>query len=285
MTTDKNTGLSCMACDGACKPLFDVDGIPVTRCEDCGLGAAHPEAFDPEKYYDAGYFSGNRHDGYVDYQGSESTLRREFRKTVHALIRQGVPEGSVMLEVGCAYGYFLAEASKYYKVHGLEISDDAVGACHARGLASVVQGSADSTDMTRFPVLDAVVMLDVIEHLENPLGVMGRTAARLRPGGVMALTTGDFSSLASRVGKERWRLMTPPQHLWFFTPDSFRHIARKLGLEVVSIQYPWKHVPMSLIIYQLLRSLRRKPRIPAVFSQIGVPVNVFDAMRVVLRKA
>ena len=38
--------------------------------------------------------------------------------------------------------------------------------------------------------------------------------------------------------------MTPPQHLWFFTPASLRRLAGTLGLSVETCDHPWKVVPL-----------------------------------------
>jgi hypothetical protein len=98
------------------------------------------------------------------------------------------------------------------------------------------------------------------------------------------LTTGDFGSLAARLAGPRWRLMTPPQHLWFFTQPSMRRLGESLGLRIESIDHPWKIVPLSLILYQVRRMLGLSVRGDRATSRIGLPVNLFDAMRVVLRK-
>ena len=106
----------------------------------------------------------------------------------------------------------------------------------------------------------------------------------LNPGGIIVITTGDFGSLSSRIAGAHWRLMTPPQHLWFFSQVSMRRMAISLGLEVEQIDHPWKIVPLSLINFQFARMAGLKSeRIPAS-GRLGLPVNLFDAMRVVLRK-
>jgi hypothetical protein len=48
--------------------------------------------------------------------------------------------------------------------------------------------------------------------------------------------------------------------------------------------HPAKIVPLSLIVFQLRRMLGLRGAGPATASQFGVPVNLFDAMRIVLRK-
>ena len=79
--------------------------------------------------------------------------------------------------------------------------------------------------------------------------------------------------------------MTPPQHLWFFTPASLSILAGRLGLEIVSIEHPTKIVPLSLIGYQIRRGLGlRQTAGERIAPELGIPVNLFDAMRVMLRK-
>jgi hypothetical protein len=98
------------------------------------------------------------------------------------------------------------------------------------------------------------------------------------------ITTGDFASPYAKLAGTHWRLMTPPQHLWYFTRASVERMARPLGLRVESFDHPWKTVPLSLITFQVRRMLGLRPAGTAAPSRMGVPVNLFDAMRVVLRK-
>jgi len=56
----------------------------------------------------------------------------------------------------------------------------------------------------------------------------------------LSFTTGDFGSLCARLTGARWRLVTPPQHLWYFTPKSLGHMSRSLGLTLVACDHPWK---------------------------------------------
>jgi hypothetical protein len=84
--------------------------------------------------------------------------------------------------------------------------------------------------------------------------------------------------------------MTPPQHLWFFSRESVCKIADSLQLSVEQIDHPWKIVPASLILFQLRRMLGLRPlarsgsHTTTGASELGLPLNLFDTMRVVLRK-
>jgi SAM-dependent methyltransferase len=261
--------------------LYSSNGCNILRCRACGLGHAETQAFNPEAYYSAGYFSGQQPDGYADYLAAEPVLRAEFARTV-AFIRQWCKSGR-LLEIGCAYGFFLDEARKYFDVSGIELAADAATYCQRSGLR-VLQGVADEASLHRDEKLDVIVMLDVIEHLPDPRGTLALLRRHLAPGGIIVITTGDFGSVAARLCGRHWRLMTPPQHLWFFGRESIIRLAGSVGLSVECIDHPWKIVPLSLILFQLRRMLHLSARAQSPAAGIGLPLNVFDAMRVVLRK-
>jgi SAM-dependent methyltransferase len=274
--------LLCPSCGRATvhKRLYTKNGCDILGCNECGLGRAEAKAFDPAAYYTAGYFSGRLPDGYADYLGAEQVLRREFARTVD-FVRLNCPSGK-LLEVGCAYGFFLQEAMRYFDVSGIELSDDAAAHCRQAGL-NVLSGEADETNLKRFGNVDVIVMLDVVEHLRDPHGTLSACAKKLNPGGIIVLTTGDFGSSLARLAGAGWRLMTPPQHQWFFTAESIRRSSARLGMKLERLDYPWKIVPLSLILFQLRRMLGFGFAARPSWIPIGVPVNLFDAMRIVLR--
>ena len=86
----------------------------------------------------------------------------------------------------------------------------------------------------------------------------------------------------ARLAGRSWRLMTPPQHLWYFTPASMARLSASTGLRMERCEHPWKLVPISLISFQVARMLGARAKGPAG-SRLGIPVNLFDAMRCLLR--
>ncbi len=275
----------CPACarDDSWNYLYRVNGCDIWQCSGCGLGRSRSAGFDPARYYGREYFTGGHADGYADYADTAELLQRDFSRLA-ANLAQHFPPGSRLLEIGCAYGYFLMEAARHFAVHGLEISEAAVAECKRNGLGDVRCGTL-KTAASFAHGFDVIVLLDVIEHLENPGEDLAQMAALLNPGGMIVLTTGDFSALLARAMGRRWRLMTPPQHQWFFTPASLSRLALRSDLEVQSCEHPGKTVPVSLIFHQLKRMTGLGlPAWPRALGRVGVPVNLFDAMRVVLRK-
>ena len=160
------------------------------------------------------------------------------------------------------------------------MSDSAVRFCRARGF-DVEQGTLTAEYVGRRAPFDAVVMLDVVEHLMEPDGVLELVRRAMKPGGKLMLTTGDWESGLSRIMGRNWRLMTPPQHTFFFSPRTMSAMLERVGFDVIECRKPWKTVPFGLVTYQLGRILgmSRPPRFSSI--RFGIPINLFDAFRMV----
>ena len=250
----------------------------ILRCRGCGLGATElPVGFDPDTLYDESYFQGGVSDGYADYLASEPVIRREFRRVLDHMGRVR-PPGGRLLEVGCAYGFFLAEASSDYECIGVDVSQAAVEFCRARGIKAF---HPDDPAWKAFAPYDAIVMLDCIEHLSNPEGVLDSLRRVSRTNALLVLTTGDWESLYARASRSHWRLMTPPQHLYFYSEDTLHRLLARFGFRVVEVTRPWKVVPVGLMAYQVASRLRLPIPKFAALNAIGLPVNLFDAVRVI----
>ena len=291
--------MTCVACGAsAARPLYEVRGFSIVQCT-CGLArTALPEGFDPAAIYSEAYFQGGMHDGYADYASSAEDLRREFRVVVGELARhiggrggRGGGDGgggrdgrdARLIEIGSAYGFFLDVAREQFTVCGVEISDAARAAAVARG-HDVVRELTPAFVDARGP-FDAAVMLDVVEHMQDPGAAFAELHRAMRPGARLVLTTGDFGSAIARVMGKRWRLMTPPQHLWFFSPATIRALLARHGFRVEAIDHPWKRVPLALMAYQAARYLGGQALVRNLPIRGALPVNLFDAMRVTAVRA
>jgi SAM-dependent methyltransferase len=264
-------------------PLYEVAGQQILRCDQCRLVFMAPEVLSPDALaalYSQQYFEGGMCDGYTDYSASEETLRHQGRRMLRRL--RHYQSGGPLLEIGCAYGFFLLEARAFFQVKGVEISFFAAQQARSRGL-DVVAGDFQALE---FPLAhySAVCLFDCIEHLPNPLEYLQKIHSVLNAGGTLALTTGDIGSWYARLSGRKWRLMTPPQHLFYFSKATLSKMLAKTGFQVVEVSYPWKLVPWRLMLYQL------SPRLKAALGPIGrlplgLYVNLFDAMFVIARKA
>jgi SAM-dependent methyltransferase len=268
----------CIACGSEptqSRKLYDVSGFEIVQCG-CGLArTVLPDSFDPASIYTQAYYKGGQRDGYADYEKSGDELRHEFRRLLESL---DVAQGN-LVEFGCAYGFLLEEARDRFATCGVELSDHARAVCLAKGL-DVVREVTPEFCRTRGP-FDVAVMLDVLEHMQDPGAALDTLHAAMRPGAQLVVATGDFGSLLARVMGRYWRLMTPPQHLWFFSPATVTTFLERHGFRVQHVTHPWKQVPLALIAYQATRYLGGQALVRRLLPNGSVPVNLFDAMRVI----
>jgi 2-polyprenyl-3-methyl-5-hydroxy-6-metoxy-1,4-benzoquinol methylase len=185
--------------------------------------------------YGRRYFHG---DEYTDYTADRPELEKNFARRMVVLRRFLDPERHRRLfELGCAYGYFLnAVRGEFGAVEGIDVSGDAVRFAREQLHLPVLHGDVLTTDFGERRY-DVVCLWDTIEHLKSPDLYVEALSRHLSPGGLMALTTGDISSLNARIKRARWRLIHPPTHVHYFTRASIARMLGRFGFDVVHIEY------------------------------------------------
>jgi SAM-dependent methyltransferase len=184
------------------------------------------------------------------------------------------------LDVGCAYGYCVEAAQNHFEACGIDVSPHAIEAARQRGLDCCVSTLTNFHSPERF---DVITMLDCIEHLPEPQRDIGAAFELLRPSGILVITTGDIDTLTARLAGKRWRLMTPPQHLHFFSKQSLTRLVETAGFKPLVARRDWKRVPLALAAYQLCRRLGA----PAGWTgniRGALPVNLFDTITLVAER-
>jgi SAM-dependent methyltransferase len=268
------------------------NGQPLLQCPQCRLAWWHWPAFAPDQFYDRDYFqSAEESKGYADYAALESGLRRTARGRLKRLRRLRGSQSGALLDVGCGTGVFLDEARQLgWQVQGLEVSPYGCQAARERGL-SVQSAAIESADLPAAS-FDCVTMWDTIEHLSDPVGAVRRAAEALKPGGWLALSTGDVTSWCARLSGRRWHLFNLPEHLFFFSPDSLRRLLEGCGCRVAQMRYEVNWVSTAYIRERLTKTLLG--RVPRANSRRTtgwvLPATLFDivgvyAQRVAARAA
>jgi SAM-dependent methyltransferase len=220
----------CVACGGGDGRRFH-SGL--RRCASCGHAWADLELAPGETValYGRPYFFGGE---YRDYLADQRILEKSFRLRLRVLDRFLDPaRHRRLLEVGCAYGFFLDLArGRFEEAVGLDVAED--GVRHAREALGLdaVRGDVLTHDFgaRRF---DVACLWDTIEHLPRPDMALERIRDLSPSGALLALTTGDLDSLVARLRGGRWRLVHPPTHLHYFTRASLRRVLERHGFDPV----------------------------------------------------
>jgi 2-polyprenyl-3-methyl-5-hydroxy-6-metoxy-1,4-benzoquinol methylase len=82
---------------------------------------------------------------------------------------------------------------------------------------------------------DAIVMSHVIEHLLDPVAILGECRRLLVPSGVLVSVTPNADSFGHREFGRNWLGLDPPRHLHVFTPPSLEAVARAAGFGVATV--------------------------------------------------
>jgi len=218
-------------------PLFGKDGFDLVRCNGCGLVyvGADPATIDFAALYGESYYKGGSDAVFSDYVGQEAARRAHARRRLAWLrhVPPRIASHGALLDVGCAAGFFLAEARKFYDVQGVEPSEWSSAYARERLGLPVFTGTLQQA---RLPAgrFDVVTLWDVIEHVGEPVSLLAEAARVLRPGGRLVLTTGDWGSAYARRRGADWHLMTPPWHLTMFSRATLALAAERAGLAVVA---------------------------------------------------
>jgi SAM-dependent methyltransferase len=144
-------------------------------------------------------------------------------------------DGGRLLDVGCGHGLLLDEArSRGYETVGLELSRAA--ARHAREALGLDVREVPVEDFADDEGFDVVVLADVLEHLDDPVGAVQRCAELLRAGGALCVVTPDPSSVTARLAGRRWWGFVPA-HACLLPRATLRELLAARGL-VISTDVP-----------------------------------------------
>ena len=257
----------------------------ILQCPSCGLvfADAQVNADALKEIYQQSYFFG---DEYLNYVEDKPFLQKNLLARMRTL-RQFSPGGR-LFEIGCAYGFFLELAQKYWKAEGCDLSDQACA--YARGLGlNAVGGEFMALDVKQNEY-DVVALWDTIEHLARPDLYVGKAAQALKSGGIFCATTGDIGSLMARVRKQHWRLIHPPTHLYYFDRKTMETLLAKNGLEVVHFEHCGYSRSVQQIVYSLLVLNKETPFRKRLYDLVrplfgfSFYLNLYDIMFVIARK-
>src|SRR3990170_5193646 len=101
------------------------------------------------------------------------------------------------LEIGCGAGGLLKELSTVGTAYGLDVEAEAMKYCRERGLDALCLGDAAALPY-RDNSFDAVVCVDVLEHLDDDGAALADIFRVCKPGGRLLATVPAFQFLWSR---------------------------------------------------------------------------------------
>jgi ubiquinone/menaquinone biosynthesis C-methylase UbiE len=234
--------------------LHDMGWRRVLRCAECGLVRADPLPSLDEKvatetlgytdetaYPEVRDFFANCHRDFV-----EDPVIRGMRRNLVELERVVGGPGR-LLDVGAGTGIFMHLArERGWEPTGVDICPLTADKAEREFGVRIAVGPFEQHqfDGRRF---DAVTMLDVLEHVHDPLASLRRVHDLLRPGGAVCIAVPNQRSLLTAVvdtyaraggpaaDRLLLRLYVAP-HLHYFTPKTLRRLVSAAGFRLHTLR-------------------------------------------------
>lgn len=213
----------------------------IVQCHRCGLVSAVPMLAAEEIV--------QNYTQVVDEQYlAEEAARRELFAWIVNAMDGYVVRGRRLLEIGASVGLLLAVArERGWEARGIEPSKWAVEQGIARFGVDLRRGVVE--DLAEPPgSADVVVMLDVLEHLADPLGALRRLRLVVDDEGLLALSTVNLAGLHARLRGEAWPWFIR-SHLHYFSPETLDAMLKRAGFRMVQ----WETVPRSFHLSYIAR--------------------------------
>ncbi len=220
------------------------------RCRSCGLiylerffsGRANPY----KKAYFFDEYKKQYGRSYLEDWANLSSYANSRLDIIEETAEKGLGRrnGLSMLDVGCAYGPFLAAArERGQEVYGLDISEDAAAYVRQKlGIAAAAGDFLNLSDASSFGgPFDVLSMWYVIEHFIDLDQALRNAAALVRPGGVLAFSTPSGEGVSARYNRESFFEHSPEDHFTIWEPSTVRGILKAYGFRVERIRITGHH--------------------------------------------
>jgi len=208
-------------------------------CKHCRLVYANPRLPESEifKRYESPLFF----DEYLKALKATSTtydldsIRNHYYLFVGLMDRFFAP-GKKLLDVGSGAGFFLKVVEERgWEVEGVEISklasdyaNEVLGVNVHNSKLEDVKFSSESYDL--------VTLLDIIEHLTDPLRTLEEIYRVLKSDGLVIVSTPDIGSLSRVFLGKHWSILSPGEHLFNFSTKTLSLMLSKANFKVLGIR-------------------------------------------------
>jgi len=248
----------------------------IVECNECGFRYADPLPADDL----AELYSRLTDEDYDS--GSEGRIE-PFRKILDTALRlrQGIKS---VLDIGASTGLMcLAAGEKGLDAVGVEPSRWAVDIAVGRHGVNVIEGVYPHPELVGRK-FDLVTLVDVIEHVTDPVGLLKDAAGALTDDGLCVVVTPDVGSMAARIMGRRWWHYRVA-HVCYFNRRTMKRALGMAGLAVVKIQgYSWTF-SLGYLAERLSRYLPVGGLVKLVSSagvgrkvmELRVPLNLGDS--------
>lgn len=222
--------MKCPVCSGGVFSEWGrVNGFVIQQCTSCGLGITTPFPGPEERG------AVNRETYTLDERIKTYTSRRAcFEERYRRQLRDiaSFRQSGELLDIGCNIGMFLYEArSAGFDVAGVELNQECAGYARAHYSLDVRSEYLEHAGFAA-DSFDVVTMFDVLEHVPDLHAILEEVLRVLKPGGLLVVQSPNLDSVMADMTRPDWSWLSPPDHLYHFTPGSLMTLLVQSGYKV-----------------------------------------------------
>ncbi len=236
--------------------LIDPGKFNLYLCQNCKSGFIFPIPKDMSKYYPEIYWQ-----NLGRFSSLREGLHNSFQKLRVNWFKKYISKGNV-LDVGSGEGKFGQILEKNFNVTNLEYPGAKV---HNKEVIKV-----DFLNWRTNKKFDAIVFLESLEHVIDPLKYLQKATSLLNKNGLIFIEYPRFGSLESKILGKYWLQRDIPRHLFHFSEKGLKNIASQVNLKVVT---QTEIMSFQYSPYCLLASVGQALNIGTLNLRLGVIKN------------
>jgi 2-polyprenyl-3-methyl-5-hydroxy-6-metoxy-1,4-benzoquinol methylase len=219
---------------GNCGTLVNLKGVPSEQ-----LVVLNDET----DFYGKKYWLEHQQDAFGNadiYTRARNDLTERNLHWLKTMLKFRLPPAKVM-ELGCSHGSFVTLLRQAgYDAAGVEMSPWVVEFGQMTFGVPISVGPVETLDIVHGS-LDVIVLMDVLEHLPDPVTTMAHCLKLLKPDGILLIQTPQFNEemdYAALVDTNArfLEMMIPDEHLYLFSEHSITRLFQQLDAKYVQFE-------------------------------------------------
>jgi SAM-dependent methyltransferase len=256
------------------------DNFTYYDCEDCRTVFIWPVPIGKlSTIYPSNYYSFQGHRKNIVVKIKEWLDKNFFKKILGQIKDQEI----AVLDIGGGTGWELdllkKTDSRINFTQVVDIDKKAKTIAEEKG-HSYFTGTIENFETDR--QFNLILMLNLIEHVTDPLSVLQKAETFLAPGGKIIIKTPNTDSWDARLfRKTYWGGLHCPRHWVIFTGSSFRRLLNSTDLHIQKLNYTqgapfWAFSIIAMLYKRKMVSISAQR--PIIFHWLFAPLSAFFAL-------
>lgn len=210
-----------------------------------------------------------------EYENTRKPRSLQMKKVLEIIKKY--KNGGRLLDVGAGNGILVEQAiTMGYDAEGIEPSTWLVKKAHDRKLP-IYEGTLNSLKPKE--LYDVVTIIDVIEHVTNPLDLLSSVYNLIAKDGIIVIVTPDVGSLVAKLLSWKWWHYRVA-HVGYFNKNTLNYALDKTNLKSIKMLNPSWYFTGEYVAERINKYLPSFMHItlPIYFRNKIISINVGDSI-------